>query len=161
MNSLDPSRRTFLYGLGASIGGLAFTDMLARDAQADQRDDAISQGIADSPLTPRALHVPAKAKACIMLYMAGGPSHIDTFDPKPKLDELHMKKFVRQDKFASAMASGERYFVKSPVSKSPGWRVRHFDVRALSSSCPTSRMNCAFIAVAKPNRSITRPRTTT
>jgi hypothetical protein len=49
-----------------------------------------------------------------MLYMAGGPSHIDTFDPKPKLEKLDMKKFVRKDKFASAMASGERYFVKSP-----------------------------------------------
>ena len=41
-------------------------------------------------------------------------SHIDTFDPKPKLNELHMQEFVRKDKFASAMASGKRYFVKSP-----------------------------------------------
>ena len=46
--------------------------------------------------------------------MAGGPSHIDTFDPKEKLDELHMKKFKRADKFVSAMGSGQRYFVKSP-----------------------------------------------
>ena len=46
--------------------------------------------------------------------MEGGPSHIDTFDPKPKLDELHMKEFVRRDRFASAMASGKRYFVRSP-----------------------------------------------
>jgi hypothetical protein len=49
-----------------------------------------------------------------MLYMAGGPSHIDTFDPKEKLSELHLKKFKRNDKFVSAMGSGQRYFVKSP-----------------------------------------------
>ena len=57
---------------------------------------------------------PAKAKACIFLLMEGGPSHIDTFDPKPKLAELHMKEFTRESKFASAMASGKRYFVQSP-----------------------------------------------
>jgi hypothetical protein len=46
--------------------------------------------------------------------MEGGPSHIDTFDPKPKLRDLHMTEFVRRDKFASAMESGQRYFVQSP-----------------------------------------------
>lgn len=109
----DYSRRRFLYGLGASVGGVAFTQMMARDSVANGADSDDS-GKLQGPLTPKALHVPAKAKACIMLYMAGGPSHIDTFDPKPKLDELHLKKFVRNDKFASAMASGQRYFVKSP-----------------------------------------------
>ena len=104
-------RRQFLYGLGASLGGVALSDMLARDAHGNQSQD--------SPLAIKPLHVPAKAKACIMLYMAGGPSHIDTFDPKPKLAELDMQKFVRNDKFASAMASGERYFVKSPFKFRP------------------------------------------
>lgn len=93
-------RRDFLYGLGASLGGAAFADLLAKEEA--------------GPLAPKKAHFPCKAKACIMLFMAGGPSHIDTFDPKPKLDELDMKKFVRKDKFASAMASGERYFVRSP-----------------------------------------------
>lgn len=97
----ETSRRSFLYGLGGSLGGLAVSDMLARDASA-------------GPLAVKDQQLPAKAKACIMLYMAGGPSHIDTFDEKPKLADLHMQKFQRQDKFASAMASGERYFVKSP-----------------------------------------------
>jgi hypothetical protein len=104
-------RRQFLYGLGASLGGVALTDILARDSRGDQ--------IQDAPLTVKPLHVPAKAKACIMLYMAGGPSHIDTFDPKPRLADLDMKKFVRQDKFASQMSSGERYFVKSPFRFRP------------------------------------------
>ncbi len=94
-------RRDFLLGLGASLGSVALTSLLAQEAQA-------------GPLTPKAVHVPAKAKSCIMLYMAGGPSHIDTFDPKPALEKLHMQKFVNKDKFASAMATGQRYYVKSP-----------------------------------------------
>jgi len=59
-------------------------------------------------------HQAAKAKACIFLTMEGGPSHIDTFDPKPKLDALHGQEFVRQSKFASMMESGQRYYVKTP-----------------------------------------------
>jgi hypothetical protein len=46
--------------------------------------------------------------------MEGGPSHIDTFDPKPRLHDLHMKEFVRSDPFASTMANGKRYYVQSP-----------------------------------------------
>jgi hypothetical protein len=48
--------------------------------------------------------------------MEGGPSHIDTFDPKPKLAQLHLKEFTRNDRFASAMASGKRYYVQSPFA---------------------------------------------
>ena len=46
--------------------------------------------------------------------MEGGPSHIDTFDPKPKLSELHLKEFDRAGETQSAMSSGTRYFVQSP-----------------------------------------------
>ncbi len=95
-------RRDFLYGLGPTLGTVAFNSMVQADAKAP------------SPLAPKPAHHATKAKACIFLFMEGGPSHIDTFDPKPKLSELHMKEFARQDKFASAMASGKRYFVKSP-----------------------------------------------
>jgi hypothetical protein len=85
-----------------SLGTAALNSLL-------QADDKPS-----SPLTPKPTHHPAKAKACIFLYMEGGPSHLDTFDPKPKLAELHMQEFTRQDKFASNMASGKRYYIKSP-----------------------------------------------
>jgi len=57
-----------------------------------------------------------RAKSCIFLFMEGGPSHIDTFDPKPRLEGLHMQEFQRKDRFASAMASGKRYYVKSPFT---------------------------------------------
>ncbi|MEP6671947.1 MAG: DUF1501 domain-containing protein, partial [Chthoniobacter sp.] len=98
-----PTRREFLYGLGASIGSLAFTSLL----QAEEKPN---------PLAPHAGHFPAKAKNCIFLMMEGGPSHIDTFDPKPKLSELHLQEFVREGKQKSAMESGKRYYVRSPFA---------------------------------------------
>jgi len=84
------------------------------------------------PLAPKTPHHKARAKSCIFLFMEGGPSHIDTFDPKPKLAELHMKEFTRDtDKFASAMSSGKRYFVQSPykfrqVGKAGMWMCDQF-----------------------------------
>jgi hypothetical protein len=106
LNPLLPTRREFLYGLGSTLGTVAFNALLA--------GEQASKSSTSAPLAPKPQHHPAKAKACIFLFMEGGPSHIDTFDPKPKLDELHMKEFVREDQFASAMSSGKRYFVKSP-----------------------------------------------
>ena len=46
--------------------------------------------------------------------MEGGPSHVDTFDPKPALERLHLKEFVREGRRNSAMESGKRYYVRSP-----------------------------------------------
>ncbi len=99
------SRRDFLYGLGTSLGSIALSTMLADEARANNKQ---------SPLAPKDGHLPAKAKNCIFLMMEGGPSHIDTFDPKPKLSDLHLKEFVREGEQKSAMESGKRYFVKSP-----------------------------------------------
>ena len=96
-------RRDFLFGLGASLGSLALTDLLAREARA-----------AGGPLAARPPHLPAKAKACIMLFMEGGPSHIDTFDPKPALDARHLEAFQRSGEKFSGMTRGNRFYVKSP-----------------------------------------------
>src|SRR5215204_5934137 len=96
------NRREFLYRLGYGLGSLAFTALLAQERA---RAGVLA---AKTPM------LPTKAKACIFLLMEGGPSHIDTFDPNPKLADLHLKEFVRESKFASAMASGKRYFVQSP-----------------------------------------------
>ena len=66
-------------------------------------------------LRQKAPHHPAKAKRCIFLLMEGGPSHVDTFDPKPKLEKLHMTRFQKErNKFEANMNTGERYYVKSP-----------------------------------------------
>ncbi|HUG91899.1 MAG TPA: DUF1501 domain-containing protein [Planctomycetaceae bacterium] len=106
----SPSRREFLYGLGATLGTVAFNSLLSAD---EQRDVRPGQG-PDGPLVPKPPHHPPRAKACIFLFLEGGPSHLDTFDPKPRLRALHLQEFVRQDRFASAMASGRRYFIDSP-----------------------------------------------
>lgn len=98
-------RRDFLYQLGTGLGSIALTDMLAGSALATA---------SRTGLEPAPGQFKAKAKACIFLMMEGGPSHIDTFDPKPKLRQLHAKEFVRDDKMLSAMATGKRYFVQSP-----------------------------------------------
>ena len=73
------SRREALRQMGAGFGTLALAAMLADDAAAD------------GPLAVREPHFPAKAKRVIMLFMFGGPSHIDTFDPKPVLNRDHGK----------------------------------------------------------------------
>jgi hypothetical protein len=99
------NRRDFLYGLGTSLGSIAFSSMLADTSRADEKTDR---------LAPRKGHFPAKAKNCIFLMMEGGPSHVDTFDPKPALKKLHLKEFTRNGKQKSAMESGKRYYVQSP-----------------------------------------------
>jgi hypothetical protein len=100
------TRREALYGLGAGLGTVAFNALL--DAAAPPPRPALG------PLAAKTPHHEAKARACIFLFMEGGPSHIDTFDPKPKLRELHLKEFVRRDALTSAMAQGKRYYVQSP-----------------------------------------------
>ena len=98
-----PTRRDILYGFGAGIGSLALTSLLNADAppQADSSQ-------------PTKAHHPPRAKRCIFLMMEGGPSHLDTFDPKPELNKRHLQEFTRSGKEQSAMSSGKRYFVKSP-----------------------------------------------
>lgn len=101
MSSL--ARREFLYGLGASLGALAMTDLQAAEKQAAEKRAA-------GPLAPkRPMHKP-KAKAVIMLFMEGGPSQTDTFDPKPKLNQLHLSESTR----TKGLATGKRFFVGSP-----------------------------------------------
>ncbi|MBT5902251.1 MAG: DUF1501 domain-containing protein [Opitutaceae bacterium] len=100
-----PTRRDFLYSLGASIGSVAFSAMLPNGASAADKAN---------PLAPKPGHFPAKAKNCIFLMMEGGPSHIDTFDPKPMLDRMHLSEFTREGEQKSAMESGKRYYVRSP-----------------------------------------------
>jgi len=97
------TRRQFLYGLGASLGSVAFSHMLAKDAL------AATPAIA-GPLAPKEPMFPARAKNVIMLFMEGGPGHMDTFDPKPKLGELHKT----ESKLKGGQETGFKFFVGSP-----------------------------------------------
>ncbi len=73
------TRRQFLLQAGGGCGALALSWLLARDGRAA---DA-----AANPLRAKPPHFEAKAKAVIFLFMVGGPSHIDLFDPKPELNK--------------------------------------------------------------------------
>ena len=73
------NRREFIQDAFCGFGSLAMASML-------QRDPLLAAGA--NPLAPKAAHHDAKAKAVIFLFMAGGPSQVETFDPKPLLNEL-------------------------------------------------------------------------
>jgi hypothetical protein len=76
------SRRDFLFRAGGGCGGLALTWLLARDGVLDAAPSA-------NPLAAKPPHFPGKAKSVIFMFMVGGPSHIDLFDPKPELTKRH------------------------------------------------------------------------
>src|SRR5947208_30467 len=76
------SRRDFLRTGGAGFPALALTYLLA-----EERARAQAPAVVD-PLAARPGHVSARAKSCIFLFMEGGPSAMDLFDPKPLLTRL-------------------------------------------------------------------------
>src|SRR2546425_866174 len=80
LNSLT-TRREMLSRCGMGFASLGLMNLLASSGNlpAQQRT------VAPSPLAPRQPHFPGKAKRVIHLFMNGGPSHVDTFDPKPLL----------------------------------------------------------------------------
>ena len=70
------TRRDFLLRSGAGFGGLALGAMMAAD------------GSSAESMRPRSGHIRTPARSVIFLFMDGGPSHIDTFDPKPEVNRL-------------------------------------------------------------------------
>src|SRR5262245_25603463 len=72
---------------GFGFGAWALLDLLTRDGAFAAAPPARPS----NPLAPKPPPLPAKAKRVIFLFMQGGPSHIDTFDPKPLLRKLHGK----------------------------------------------------------------------
>ncbi len=88
------SRRDFLFGPGEGISGLALSYLLAREGLLAGDPRAGLQNCSGSTETARlrastAAHFPPRAKAVISLFMSGGVSHVDTFDPKPALEKYH------------------------------------------------------------------------
>src|SRR5438270_158606 len=81
----DPlfNRRDLLRRAGMGLGMLGLAGLLADEARADATDL--------HPLAPKQPHFRPRAKQVVHLFMNGGPSHVDTFDPKPLLDKYHGK----------------------------------------------------------------------
>jgi hypothetical protein len=85
MNLYSMDRRRFLWQMGGGLGGIALAQMLGREGllAADKGKPEFNGG----------LHHKAKAKRVVQLFMSGAASQVDTFDYKPKLDEMHGKRF--------------------------------------------------------------------
>src|SRR5580692_1397049 len=81
------NRRDFLTTSASGIGGLALASLFSQEGLLLSRAEA-----GTGPMALRAPHFPPKARACICIYMEGGPSQMDLFDPKPKLLELDGQK---------------------------------------------------------------------
>src|SRR5262245_31814866 len=78
------SRREFLLKAGGGFGALALAGLMGRDGLLGAEASK-----AAGPFAPKAPHFPAKAERVLFLFMEGGPSAIDTFDPKPELTRLN------------------------------------------------------------------------
>jgi hypothetical protein len=78
------NRRQALMRCANGFGAVALAALMGRDLLGRQVQTAPS-----NPLAPRLPHFPAKARSVIFLYMDGGPSQVDTFDPKPRLAREH------------------------------------------------------------------------
>jgi hypothetical protein len=79
------SRRAWLRAAACGFGGLSLSAMLAQESL------ALGAGQADNPLAVKTPHFDPKAKRVIFLFMHGGPSSMDTFDPKERLTRDHGK----------------------------------------------------------------------
>ena len=86
------ARRNFLTTSASGLGGLATSSLLQSASGAT--------GVSST-------HFPARAKACIFIFLAGGPSHVDLYDPKPLLNERHGTKMPD-----SLLANSEFAFIK-------------------------------------------------
>src|SRR5918992_4950406 len=88
LDHASPSRRDMLIRCANGFGALALAGLLGDPAFGGVLANAPEE---TGPLAPRPPHFPARAKSVIFLYMDGGPSQVDTFDPKPRLDREHGK----------------------------------------------------------------------
>jgi len=98
------SRRQVLQDFAGGFGMLALAGLLADDGRSAKAAEAAA------PAETRA-HFPAKAKNVIFCFMDGGVSHVDSFDPKPKLAELNGKSY---NDSKNPTANGSRKWLGSP-----------------------------------------------
>ncbi|MEX2579894.1 MAG: DUF1501 domain-containing protein [Verrucomicrobiales bacterium] len=159
-------RRTALRKIGFGMGAVAASDLLA----------AIESGgsALESPLAPREAHFPSRAKRVIHLFMNGGPSQIDTFDPKPelaKLDGQELPDFVKKtlqrtqrDRAGKVWASPFKFSQHGesglPISELFPHLAKHADklcvIRSMQSEIANHSpgllmMNCGHSVLARPS----------
>jgi hypothetical protein len=110
----DFSRRTFLKQSFAGIGGMALSQLLGAGTRNAAMPFLQSQG---------GLHFPARAKRVVHLCMAGGPSHLESLDPKPKLDALNGQPFPESFTAGQQLAQlqGSKLIARGSFTKFRKW----------------------------------------
>jgi len=128
------TRREMLMQAAHGFGGVALATMLA----GEKTPAAVATG-APGPLDPKATHYRAKAKRVIFLYMDGGPSQVDTFDPKPALAKFHGQDPHRVFKVEPTQFNNIGKVLKSP------WAFKRYGESGLPVSAlfPTIGEHCA------------------
>ncbi|MBL9146221.1 MAG: DUF1501 domain-containing protein [Verrucomicrobiaceae bacterium] len=104
------SRRHFLHANGFGLGTLALASLLERDGLLAAPVKPESFGQARYDLTPKKPHFEGTAKAMISLFMMGGPSQMDLFDPKPMLTKYHGQKFPGEIKYDNLAQASSKVF---------------------------------------------------
>jgi len=108
------SRRELLQKAGQGIGAMALASML-------EGNRALADVV--NPLAPKTPPLPANAKAVIHLFMHGGVSHVDTFDPKPELAKRNGQTISAE--MAKGLKTNRIDFAKAPVRGSP-WKFQRY-----------------------------------
>src|SRR5262245_24480074 len=106
----DITRRHFFRDCRVGLGSMALASLMGGSSlRAAPAASATDRAI--NPLAPRDGHHPAKAKRVIFLFMAGGPSQLELFDPKPKLQEMDgqviPESYVKNKRFAFIKADAK------------------------------------------------------
>ena len=110
------TRRRFLEQAGYGLGGIALAQLMAQEGRTATASDAPLNALA-----PKPPHFPGKAKSVIFLFMGGGPSQMDLFYPKPRLNEYHGRPLPDslQKDLAAALAQRPSTSPDSKVFGSP------------------------------------------
>src|SRR5262245_823999 len=104
------TRRAFLSRTAAGVGFFALADLLARDGLL-AADGPPKPGENPPPsLAAKAPHFAPKAKAVISLFMHGGPSHVDLFDPKPELTKHHGQEYKGDVNYSFVNRASKKLF---------------------------------------------------
>src|SRR5205823_2234571 len=106
------TRRQLLKTTASGFGYLAFAALAHEQAAKARGDEPPGSPKPANPLAPKAPHFPAKAKRVIFLCMEGGPSHVDTFDYKPKLKADDGKPYSRGRAFGAKLLAPTTEFKK-------------------------------------------------
>jgi hypothetical protein len=155
------TRRELLHASGMSFGALAFAQLFEQSAQAQDKGFA-------NPLAAKQPHFTPKVKRVVHLFMNGGPSQVDTFDPKPMLTKydgkplpIHLK---TERKTGVGFGSPYRFqrYGQSGIEVSELYPnvARHVDdlcvIRSMSTDLPNHEpsllmMNCGDLRQVRPS----------